>query len=63
MSFCNDMMLIEMLIYNPVVFFNRHLLGHDEASANWSTDFVSEFTKKRSGRNVYYESTMVTRAV
>jgi len=59
----NDTMLIEVLIYDPVVFVNQPLLEHDEASANWSTDFVPEFTKKRSGRNVYDESTMVARAV
>jgi hypothetical protein len=56
-------MLIEVLMYDPVVFVNRPLLGHDKATANWPTNFVPEFTKKRSGGDVYDESTMVTRAV
>ncbi len=56
-------MLIELLMYNPVVFVNRPLLGHDKATADWLTNFVAEFTKKRSGGDVYDEGTMVARTV
>ena len=56
-------MLIELLMYYPVVFVNRPLLGHDKSTANWPTNFVLEFTKKQSGGDVYDESTMVARAV
>ena len=56
-------MLIALLVYNPVVFINRPLLRHDEAAADWPTNFVPKFTKKQSGRDVNNECTMITRAV
>ena len=56
-------MLIELLVYDHIVFINRPLLGHDKATADRATHFVPKFTKKRSGRDVDDECTMVTRAV
>ncbi len=56
-------MLIELLVYNPVVFINRSLLGHDKTTADWATHFIPKFIKKQSGRDVDYKCTMVTRAV
>ncbi len=56
-------MLIELLVYDPFVFVSRPLLGHDKATADWATNFVPIFTKKRSGRDVDDECTVVSRAV
>ena len=58
-----DTMLIELLVYDPVVFVSRPLLGHDKATADRATNFVPKFTKKQSGRDVGDECTMVSRAV
>ena len=56
-------MLIELLVYDPVVFVSQPLLGHDKATADRATNFVPKFTKKQSGRDVNNECTMITRAV
>jgi hypothetical protein len=56
-------MLIELHMYNPVVFINQPLLRHDKATADGATNFVPKFTKGQSGRDVDNECTMVTRAV
>ena len=59
----DDMMLIKLLVYNPVVFVNRSLLGHDNATGDRATNFLPKFTKKRSGKDVDDVCTMVTRAI
>ena len=56
-------MLIELLLYNPVLFVNRPLQWCDKAAADRATNFVPKFTKKQSGRDVNDECTMVTGAV